>query len=86
MVSSTELRNSESEVVSRQQTLNDVMLKIDSLCLQNGMSYQRTAPIQVSPGIWMFYAVEMNDSCRKHGSCRQRQHFAIEAGGHLKLA
>ncbi len=86
MVSSTELRNSESENVGGQQTLNDVMIKIDALCMQHGLSYQHNAPIQVSPGIWMFYAVKMDESCTKFGSCRQRQHFAIETGGRLKLA
>ena len=86
MVSSTELRNSEGEVVSRQQTLSDVMLMIESLCVQNGLSYQHHAPIQVSPGVWMFYAVERDDNCTKYGSCRQRQHFAIDVGGRLRLA
>ena len=86
MVSSTELRDSESEVVSRQQTLSDVMLMIESLCVQNGLSYQHHAPIQVSPGVWMFYAVDRDYNCTQFGSCRQRQHFAIDVGGRLRLA
>ena len=86
MVSSSAVFTSESEVVSRQQTLSDVMLMIESLCVQNGLSYQHHAPIQVSPGIWMFYAVDRDDNCTKFGSCRQRQHFAIDMGGRLRLA
>ena len=85
MVSSTELRNSESQTDGRQQTLSDVMLMIESLCVQNGLSYQHHAPIQVSPGIWMFYAVDRDYNCTKFGSCRQRQHFAIDMGGRLSL-
>ena len=66
-------------------TLNDVMVKIESLCVQNGLSYQHHAPIQVSPGVWMFYAVARDYNCTKFGSCRQRQHFAIDVGGRLTL-
>ena len=66
-------------------TLNDVMVKIESLCVQNGLSYQHHAPIQVSPGVWMFYAVERDYNCTQYGSCRQRQHFAIDVGGRLKM-
>ena len=86
MVSSSELRDGEGETDGRQQTLSDVMIMIESLCIQNGLSYQHHAPIQVSPGVWMFYAVERNESCTKFGSCRQRQHFAIDVGGSLRLA
>ena len=85
MVSSSELCNGEGKNEGRQQTLSDVMLMIEALCLHHGMSYQHSPPVQVSPGVWMFYAVEMNDSCKKHGSCRQRQHFAIDVGGRLRL-
>ena len=86
MASSTELCISESKDESRQQTLSDVMLMIESLCVQNGLSYQHHAPIQVSPGVWMFYAVDRDYNCTKFGSCRQRQHFAIDVGGRLRLA
>ena len=86
MVSSTELRNSESQTDGGQQTLSDVMLMIESLCVQNGLSYQHHAPIQVSPGVWMFYAVDRDYNCTQFGSCRQRQHFAIDVGGRLRLA
>ena len=86
MASGTELRNDENKDDGRQQTLSDVMVMIESLCIQNGLSYQHNVPIQVSPGIWMFYAVSMDESCRKYGSCRQRQHFAIDVGGRMRLA
>ena len=86
MASSTELRSDANKNDGRQQTLTDVMLKIESLCTQNGLSYQHHAPIQVSPGVWMFYAVDRDYNCTKFGSCRQRQHFAIDVGGRLSLA
>ncbi len=86
MVGSSNLRNSESETDGTKQTLKDLMVKIDFLCLQHGLSYHHQPPLQVSPGIWMFYAVKMDDNCKHHGSCRQQQYFAIEVGNTLKLS
>ena len=85
MVSGDELRDGEGEVVGGQQTMKDLMVKIDFLCLQHGLSYHHHPPIQVSPGIYMFYAVKMDDNCRNHGSCRQQQYYAIDIGSSLKL-
>ena len=86
MASSSELRSDANKDVGGQQTLTDVMIKIDALCMQSGLSYQHHAPVQVSPGVWMFYAVKMDESCKSYGSCRQRQYFAIETAGRLSLA
>ena len=71
---------------NRQSQMDGLMVQIDNLCIQQGLSYQHNPPVQVSPGVWMFYAVPMDNSCSKHGSCRQRQFFAIDVGGKLKLA
>ena len=65
--------------------MDGLMLQIGQLCMQRGLSYRNSPPVQVSPGVWMFYAVPMDESCSKHGSCRQRQFYAIDVGGKLKL-
>ena len=70
----------------RQSEMDGLMYQISNLCIQQGLSYQHNPPVQVSPGVWMFYAVPMDGNCQKYGSCRQRQFFAIDVGGKLKLA
>jgi len=85
MASDTSVCRDEAEVSQRQPTLNDLMVKIDSLCLGAGLSYHQSAPVSVSPGVWMFYANRRDDPCLKHGSCRQQQFFAYAINGELKL-
>ena len=86
MVSSTELRDGTNQNAGGQQTINDLIYRIGTLCSHIGLSYHNNPPIQVSPGIWMFYAVRMDDPCRKYGSCRQYQFYAIDTGSELRLA
>ena len=65
--------------------MNEIIMKIDDLCINHGLSYDRTPPIQVSPGVFMFSVVEMNHSCSKHGQCRQTQRYAIMKGNRFVL-
>ena len=69
----------------RQSQMDGLMHQIDNLCTQRGLSYRHTPPVQVSPGVWMFYAVPMDRDCKNYGSCRQRQFYAIDIGGKLKM-
>ena len=49
---------------------------IGDCCKKHHLAYENLAPRQVSPGIWSFYAVEMNDDCNKRGHCRQMSYYA----------
>ena len=85
MVSSSELFDGKSKTEGKQPTMTELIMQIENLCVQAGMSYDRTPPVSVSPGIWMFSAVPMHDKCKRHGFCRQMQFFAADIGGKLKL-
>ena len=85
MVSDASIRRSKDEGDTIKPTLNDLMIQIESLCLQSGMSYHRTAPVSVGPGIWMFYATPMSEQCKKYGSCQQMPFYAVDFNGKLKL-
>lgn len=66
-----------------QRTLIDRLL---TLCEEEGLSYDGTPPIEVSPGIWRFLAVEKSPQCVKHGHCRQMSHYAMSTtNNQLKL-
>ena len=58
---------------------------ISQLCERSHLSYDNSLPTQVSPGIWQFNAVEMNESCSKHGHCRQMPYYAMATETEMKL-
>ena len=66
-------------------TIQQLVQKIEDLCILSGLSYDKTPPVAVSPGVYMFHAVEMNESCKKGGACRQRPHFAVQYGDTFRL-
>ena len=49
------------------------------------LSYNRERPTKVSPGVWKFYAVEMNHACRREGHCRERVYHACLLGKTLHI-
>jgi len=66
-------------------TQSAVIELISKLCGESHLSYDNSPPEQVSPGIWKFLAVEMNDTCNKHGYCRQMSYYAMASGTEMKL-
>ena len=58
---------------------------ISQLCEKSHLAYSNLIPIQVSPGIWQFNAVEMNETCSKHGFCREMPYYAMANNGEMKL-
>ncbi len=67
-------------------TISELVRRLSDLCVMNNLSYDRTPPVQVSPGVFMFNAVEMNMKCKSKGECRQRQLYVIVKGNELTLA
>ena len=63
----------------------DLIGMITDLCYNNGLNYDRTPPVQVSPGVFMFNAVEMSDSCKQRGHCRMRSYYAVSKNNKLVL-
>ena len=66
-------------------TKNSLIGMISECCHKNHLSCNNLQPAQVSPGIWRFKAVEMDDSCSKHGHCRQMTYFARQVGNEMIL-
>ena len=64
----------------------DLVEKLRDLCLMHGLSYDSTPPVQVSPGVWMFQATPLHQSCRREGQCRQQTYYAAMIGKQLKLS
>ena len=58
---------------------------VASLCEDSNLSYDKTPPIEVSPGIWRFLAIEKSGECLKYGRCRQVSHFAMINGDTMKM-
>ena len=65
--------------------MTELVTQLADLCVVAGLSYDGTPPTQVSPGVWMFYATQLNESCRKLGDCRQTTHYAVQYRGKLVL-
>ena len=57
-------------------TKGTVVHMLTECCKDNRLSCNNLQPSQVSPGVWRFKAVEMNDNCSKHGHCRQMTYYA----------
>ena len=66
-------------------TLETITKLIGECCDREHLSYSNLTPTQVSPGIWKFNAVEMNDTCSKHGYCREMPYYAMASGTKMKL-
>ena len=73
------------EVRERHMTQETIIGLISQLCEESHLSYNKGLPTQVSPGIFKFSAVEMNDTCSKHGYCREMQYFAMATDKGMKL-
>ena len=68
--------------IMKQKTLISLL---QNLCEEKNLSYDGTPPIEVSPGVWRFLAVERSEQCMRHGYCRQLSHFATMSGDTMKL-
>ena len=64
---------------------SELVTNLSNLCVENGLSYDGSAPVPVSPGVYMFQAVEMNESCKNNGYCRQRSYYAVQKDNRLVL-
>ena len=60
--------------------MTELINKITDLCVTSHLSYDGSLPVSVGPGVWMFYATEMSESCTKHGSCRQTPRYIVQLG------
>ena len=83
MAFSTEYVSSEATTV-QEQTMKQTELiqKIQDCCVSSGLSYAGMPPDQISPGVWLFYAVK----CSDRGACRQTPRYAVEKGDRVILA
>ena len=66
-------------------TDDEVVEYISEYCVGAHLSYNRERPTKVSPGVWKFYAVEMNHACRREGHCRERVYHACLLGKTLHI-
>ena len=66
-------------------TEEEVVASISEYCKESHLSYDGGSPIQVSPGVWKFYAVEMNHACRREGHCREQVYHACLLGKTLHI-
>ena len=64
---------------------SELVTHLSNLCVENGLSYDGSTPVPVSPGVYMFQAVEMNASCKTNGHCRQKSYYAIQYKDKLVL-
>ena len=58
---------------------------IGECCEREHLSYSNLSPVQVSPGIWQFKAVEQSEHCSKNGYCREMRYYAMATGTEMKL-
>ena len=66
-------------------THTELVTQLSDLCTMAGLSYDLTPPVQVSPGVFTFYATQLHDSCRKRGECREQLYYAMHKEGKLVL-
>ena len=58
---------------------------ISECCISAHLAYDNSPPVKVIPGVWKFWAVELNENCSKSGHCREKSYYAIEKGQILQL-
>ena len=64
----------------------ETLINLIRECCDNAhLSYSNLSPKQVSPGIWQFNAVEMDDDCNRHGHCRQMRYYAMVTNERVQL-
>ena len=64
----------------------ETLINLIRECCDNAhLSYHNLTPKQVSPGIYEFNAVEMDDDCNKHGHCRQMRYYAMVTNETVQL-
>ena len=63
----------------------ELVTQLSDLCVMAGLCYDLTPPVQVSPGVFTFYATQLHDSCRKRGECREQMFYAMYKEGRLVL-
>ena len=73
--------NGETTGIERQALIQ----QITDYCVSAHLSYNGEAPIKVSPGVWKFYAVEMNHACRHDGQCREQVYYACMLGNTIQI-
>ena len=81
MVTDSEHGNSQTKDV-QQQTLIE---QIKDFCRESHLSYDGQPPTKVSPGVWKFYATEMNHACRRQGQCREQVYHACLLGKTVQI-
>ena len=67
-------------------TISELITALSNLCKENGLSYGSVEPVCVSPGVWMFEAIEMSATCTSGGACRSRHHYAVQYKDKLVLS
>ncbi len=58
---------------------------VSDCCKEANLSYSNNAPVQVSPGIYCFKAVEKSETCVKNGYCREMRYYAMATNEGMKL-
>ncbi len=66
-------------------TQSSLIESISECCDKNRLSYGNLSPTQMSPGVWEFSAVPMDDECSKHGHCRQQRYYVKEVDNKMVL-
>ncbi len=57
--------------------------RLQEACLLRSIDYDRAELVEVSPGIFMFYAVPLTKECKTKGDCRLRRYYAISVGDNI---
>ena len=67
-------------------TLTELATKLTLLCGQCNLAYDLThQPMKVGPDCYMFYATELDYSCRKEGKCKQSKYYALTGGERIDI-
>ena len=60
--------------------------QIDDACRRVDVFYDvNNPPIKLTPGCYLFYATELNESCRSYGHCNENVYYALTGGRHVTI-
>ena len=62
-----------------------ILDRLQDVCKEKGLIPDGDIPLQISPGVYLFYATPISLNCRKYGQCKHQRYYMIELGSHLTI-
>ena len=59
--------------------------RLQDACTLRNLEYDGSDLVEVSPGVFMFYATPLTHECHVSGQCRHLRYYAIQLGDDIVI-